>query len=722
MSTGCFQRSEGDKDEANSRDCTVSYSPVAHSELLLLPRHLEIHIGQPPTLQSKPISQEQEQSATIEQQNRPRGDSDPNLRLALEIYLEYLPLIQNEACQSFPPSNTMKSYKVGELSAFFGTQSSSPTMEDHIGSMPQSTTPTYASLQRARDIPIRSVETGQLYLTKSEEVLTGPQMEEIHSNPGKRSHNFLNQVAAAREIPAPVVIKEETMSTLLTVPTPPIPRRNPARLLRGKVQEEVVIAISSAWQQRKHNQLRNKAASANFAETGDCSSIYVCSEFTQLNSSETTDGAQSTVADIGFQNTDRIIEHRGEDKNEPIREDYNNDRADNLGHRINIEKQLAFEDGGNSTTEVVLNAGIGHNVRERGNGFEADKANDHTGEEGLRTVRGSKADSSGSKIGLGINVYGQDDPFGHSDEEEDDLDVLVELILIAHDVDARDLVLDDDEAEPKLAQCPAEAVVGDVAVAVPVAVAPTSTSSSTLDYAAFIAGQPTHKLIDSLLEENYRGQAETFTRNNRRASSRYLSHSAGAAPIRSASRTSALPSHLTPSRYCGKGNDLPQRARSLPTPSGVDRIIVEPFRVRSGCGRRSRSDLTSNAKDLPPSSPHITYGHRFYTVPGDDQQLPVAKSRPRRSNIPETSNRGIFYFTDEEREAINQLVHAHPRECGRHTDCTECSNTEYAYFENKAMPTSIPPEERNKIISNNRSLRTIKNVGANVKTIPPCAC
>jgi hypothetical protein len=35
---------------------------------------------------------------------------------------------------------------------------------------------------------------------------------------------------------------------------------------------------------------------------------------------------------------------------------------------------------------------------------------------------------------------------------------------------------------------------------------------------------------------------------------------------------------------------------------------------------------------------------------------------------------------------------------------------EYAYFENKTMPTSMPPEERQKIINNNRSLRNIKNV------------
>lgn len=59
---------------------------------------------------------------------------------------------------------------------------------------------------------------------------------------------------------------------------------------------------------------------------------------------------------------------------------------------------------------------------------------------------------------------------------------------------------------------------------------------------------------------------------------------------------------------------------------------------------------------------------------------------------------------------IEEKIHSKTYSCDKHQDCTDCRNIEYAYHENIIMSTSMPPEERNKIISNNRSLRNIKNV------------
>jgi hypothetical protein len=218
---------------------------------------------------------------------------------------------------------------------------------------------------------------------------------------------------------------------------------------------------------------------------------------------------------------------------------------------------------------------------------------------------------------------------------------------------------------------------------------------------------PPGPLIEKLLEENYRAQAETFVRNSSRASVRSLalsnhSPSVGSNHSNSSPVTGPATSD-TPTRQVSKGESFAsnQRSQSLRTPS--NKVVVEPFRVKSvsRSGSGFSPEVPSGQRHTTPS----TYGHRIYSTPTSSSPE-IVKRRYRSSTEP----RGPLYFTSQERQAIAELVHAKPRSCDRHTDCTDCTNIEYAYYENKTMPTSMAPEERQKIINNNRSLRNIKNV------------
>lgn len=235
--------------------------------------------------------------------------------------------------------------------------------------------------------------------------------------------------------------------------------------------------------------------------------------------------------------------------------------------------------------------------------------------------------------------------------------------------------------------------------------------SPNFNYEPFeIPDNPPLSLIDKLLEENYRGQAESFVRNSSQASVRSLSltQTSTRSPSIASSRS---PFELsTPTRNTSKGENigldrLLQSQRSLRTPSGANRVIVEPFRVQSGNSRKN--DRSGFSPESVAPSPHSTYGYRVYSVPRLPTNRPHINKRIDRSSA---SIRGPFFFTSQERQAIGELVHANPRSCNRHPNCTDCYNLEYAYYENKTMPTSMPPEERQKIINNNRSLRNIKNV------------
>ena len=235
--------------------------------------------------------------------------------------------------------------------------------------------------------------------------------------------------------------------------------------------------------------------------------------------------------------------------------------------------------------------------------------------------------------------------------------------------------------------------------------------SPSFNYQPFqIPEDPPLSLIEKLLEENYRGQAETFVRNSSQASVKSLSQTSSRSPSVASLCTNGPFELSTPTRNPSKGgkvhsNPLLESQRNLRTPSGANRVIVEPFRVQRGSSRKN--NRSGFSPDSVPPTPHSTYGHLVYSVPRLPTNRPTITKRSERSS---EFSRGLFFFTSQERQAIAELVHVNPRNCDRHPNCTDCHNLEYAYFENKAMPTSMPPEERQKIINNNRSLRNIKNV------------
>lgn len=219
------------------------------------------------------------------------------------------------------------------------------------------------------------------------------------------------------------------------------------------------------------------------------------------------------------------------------------------------------------------------------------------------------------------------------------------------------------------------------------------------------------ELIDELLEEQYRGQAETFTCVSSRASSiRAASVRSAVSSTRSPSLVSSTrnisplvrsPSLFTPTRVPSHSFASIQRTQAR-TPSSATKSVLQSFRLKSG---GSGFSPTPKSPSSPEAAPYSTYGHRIRAVP-DFAGPRIAK----RASSVKLEARSFLYFTAQERERIDTLVHAEPRNCERHTNCTDCTNTEYAYFENKAMPTSMPPEERQTVINNNRSLRNIKNV------------
>lgn len=70
----------------------------------------------------------------------------------------------------------------------------------------------------------------------------------------------------------------------------------------------------------------------------------------------------------------------------------------------------------------------------------------------------------------------------------------------------------------------------------------------------------------------------------------------------------------------------------------------------------------------------------------------------------------LLYFTFQERQEIYEKVHTKPTVCDHHINCINCLDIEFAFHELQALPQDMDPELRQKIISNNRSLRNIKNV------------
>ncbi|TVY38779.1 Protein csh3 [Lachnellula subtilissima] len=232
------------------------------------------------------------------------------------------------------------------------------------------------------------------------------------------------------------------------------------------------------------------------------------------------------------------------------------------------------------------------------------------------------------------------------------------------------------------------------------------------------------EIIDELLDYNYRGQAETFNSISNRSSSKSIhirsvsqeqrspwsavrcattTPSSYETPTRSGRSDINLNKETSQQRSASSRNPVKRefsdcqykynRSTAHRTPSG--RTIIEAYRETSGL-----------SPALPPGTPHHTYGHRIYQVPSDS---PTIVKRQHRQKYPTRAERGLFYFTEDENIAIQEEVNSKHHSCGKHEHCTDCRETAYSFLENKAMPTSMPPEERQKVINNNRSLRNIKN-------------
>jgi hypothetical protein len=214
--------------------------------------------------------------------------------------------------------------------------------------------------------------------------------------------------------------------------------------------------------------------------------------------------------------------------------------------------------------------------------------------------------------------------------------------------------------------------------------------------------------VDTLLEDNYRGLAEEFVRiasrsSGKRSASSPIVPSPAVLPATGITLDSEKPS---PQPVQGQSFAASRRILSVRSPlvegtfSGSNAIVLEPY-----C-ERPVVDLRNQSSGDPPLNSPAAYGHRVFSVPKNAS----ASEIEARSRSVSKVTRGQLYFTEEERQLIAALVRAKPRSC-HHLNCTDCTDIEFAYHENKAMATSLPPEERQKIINNNRSLRNIKNVG-----------
>ncbi|KAK2626476.1 hypothetical protein QTJ16_003651 [Diplocarpon rosae] len=244
-------------------------------------------------------------------------------------------------------------------------------------------------------------------------------------------------------------------------------------------------------------------------------------------------------------------------------------------------------------------------------------------------------------------------------------------------------------------------------------------------------------LIEELLEENLRGQAETFVRIASRStpvralsSTPRSSFRSASAPVRGLGIATVETSGLnlnTTTTFINAQGESSTHPRSPLTSNGRSFSALTPTSI----SRSSRSASIQNSLEprpriqdaskllkskrqgsgFSPLATEIALGSSTFSqqthhrIPWNTKPVITLSKRQDRSK----RIRGPEYFTPDERRAIEQLVHVNPRGCERHVNCTDCRDIEYAYHENKALPLSMDPEQRQKIINNNRSLRNIKN-------------
>lgn len=211
------------------------------------------------------------------------------------------------------------------------------------------------------------------------------------------------------------------------------------------------------------------------------------------------------------------------------------------------------------------------------------------------------------------------------------------------------------------------------------------------------------RLLEETLESIQRDQAVTFVRKS------------SSTPRVGLSR---LPGSATFSNYSPPGDyDFQYQAYNTGSPRNHNRSYTltgaEASRIahsNSGPEVRGLSEQHYRSLSTPTGSspPKRNYSHSFSSPSIQPlTKLPRTPTITKRIRVPSQ----IFpFFTAEEDRETAEKVYSKIHGCERHDNCTDCTNIEFAYWENIMMSTSIPADERQKIIANNKSLRTIKNV------------
>jgi hypothetical protein len=250
--------------------------------------------------------------------------------------------------------------------------------------------------------------------------------------------------------------------------------------------------------------------------------------------------------------------------------------------------------------------------------------------------------------------------------------------------------------------------------------------------------RPEH-FIDELLEGLYRDQAGSLTKPSKShvvVAVEEESPNTEQTPPKRRQGQVALPSVpvvLTPTRRSSNGNSN-NNSNNILSPSysstgfAPSPVRTDPFRPSPLRSARKPVETSKNttqtvdffeptsyksfailpSKEGPPpveATPYA-YAHRIYSKPETVEPAVVRFQHQRSHTVP----RPALYFFDDERKSIQQSVLAKKIVCKAHLNCVECVEKEYSYLEIKTMPTTMPPEERAKILAGNRSLRTIKTV------------
>ncbi|KAG4033605.1 hypothetical protein MFRU_004g01090 [Monilinia fructicola] len=164
------------------------------------------------------------------------------------------------------------------------------------------------------------------------------------------------------------------------------------------------------------------------------------------------------------------------------------------------------------------------------------------------------------------------------------------------------------------------------------------------------------------------------------------------------SYTAPLAPSYTPTRGSKlDGTAAHSRILSLRTLNQQD-SEVDYFSHQHSKTREENSGLTPETLIETPSA----LNSKLYRMPASPTIVKrSSRSKPQRDEL---------YFFPYERQRIEQLVEqSKNRNCTNHQNCTDCIEKEYAYYENKIMSASIPPERRQQIMKANRSIRNIKN-------------